>query len=168
MPGWRGRAAKERSRVLRVTEYAGALARLIVLEEGKPYAEAVAPEVSRRIVVLKEPVGVCAAITSWKFPAAMITRKAGPALAADCTMILKPAEQPPLTALAPASDVRARCTASTNSWNSSTSPGKAREPPPLSERKGSWPATPAPRPVTGPVRTSSASSTAPSRRSRVT
>ncbi|MEU1162097.1 NAD-dependent succinate-semialdehyde dehydrogenase, partial [Streptomyces sp. NPDC005921] len=59
-----------------------------------------APEASRRIVVLKEPVGVCAAITPWNFPAAMITRKAGPALAAGCTMVLKPAEQTPLTALA--------------------------------------------------------------------
>ncbi len=51
-------------------------------------------------MVLKEPVGVCAAITPWNFPAAMITRKAGPALAAGCTMVLKPAQQTPLTALA--------------------------------------------------------------------
>ena len=53
-----------------------------------------------RIVVLKEPIGVCAAITPWNFPAAMITRKAGPALAAGCTMVLKPATQTPLSALA--------------------------------------------------------------------
>ncbi|MFF7986409.1 NAD-dependent succinate-semialdehyde dehydrogenase [Streptomyces sp. NPDC007901] len=131
LPAWRALAAKERSRILRrwydlVTAHAEDLARLIVLEEGKPFAEALgevayaasflewfaeeakrvrgdvmaAPEASRRIVVLKEPVGVCAAITPWNFPAAMITRKAGPALAAGCTMVLKPAEQTPLTALA--------------------------------------------------------------------
>src|SRR6478752_1022447 len=54
----------------------------------------------RRIVVLKQPIGVCAAITPWKFPSAMITRKAGPALAAGCTMVVKPASQTPLSALA--------------------------------------------------------------------
>ncbi len=54
----------------------------------------------KRIVVTKEPIGVCAAITPWNFPQAMITRKAGPALAAGCTMVLKPAEQTPLSALA--------------------------------------------------------------------
>jgi len=54
----------------------------------------------RRIVVTKEPVGVSAGITPWNFPAAMPTRKAAPALAAGCTMVLKPAEQTPLTALA--------------------------------------------------------------------
>ena len=53
-----------------------------------------------RIVVIKQPVGVVAAITPWNFPAAMITRKAAPALAAGCTMVLKPATQTPLTALA--------------------------------------------------------------------
>src|SRR5690606_19769317 len=53
-----------------------------------------------RILVLKQPVGVCAAITPWNFPAAMITRKLGPALAAGCTMVIKPAEQTPLSALA--------------------------------------------------------------------
>jgi succinate-semialdehyde dehydrogenase/glutarate-semialdehyde dehydrogenase len=50
--------------------------------------------------VLKQPVGVCAAITPWNFPAAMITRKVAPALAAGCTMVVKPAEQTPLSALA--------------------------------------------------------------------
>jgi succinate-semialdehyde dehydrogenase / glutarate-semialdehyde dehydrogenase len=50
--------------------------------------------------VTKEPVGVCAAITPWNFPAAMITRKAGPALAADCTMMLKPATATPFSVLA--------------------------------------------------------------------
>ena len=54
----------------------------------------------KRILVLKQPIGVCAAITPWNFPAAMITRKAGPALAAGCTMVLKPASQTPFTALA--------------------------------------------------------------------
>jgi succinate-semialdehyde dehydrogenase/glutarate-semialdehyde dehydrogenase len=54
----------------------------------------------RRIVVLKQPIGVCAAITPWNFPAAMITRKAGPALAVGCTMVVKPASQTPLSALA--------------------------------------------------------------------
>ena len=54
----------------------------------------------RRIVVLKQPIGVCAAITPWNFPSAMITRKAGPALAAGCTMIVKPASETPLSALA--------------------------------------------------------------------
>jgi succinate-semialdehyde dehydrogenase/glutarate-semialdehyde dehydrogenase len=109
------------------------LATLITLEEGKPLAEArgeiayaasfvqwfseeakraygdviPAPSATQQIVVLKEPVGVCAAITPWNFPAAMITRKAGPALAAGCTMVVKPASQTPLTALALA-DLSAR------------------------------------------------------------
>src|SRR5207248_1957502 len=102
------------------------LATLITLEEGKPLAEAKveidyaasflqwfseeakrvrgdvipAPRDTARIVVLKEPIGVCAAITPWNFPSAMITRKAGPALAAGCTMVVKPASQTPLSALA--------------------------------------------------------------------
>lgn len=102
------------------------LARIMTAEQGKPFAEArgeigyaasfiewfaeegkrvygqtiPAPVSSQRIVVTKEPVGVCAAITPWNFPAAMITRKAGPALAAGCTMVVKPASQTPLTALA--------------------------------------------------------------------
>lgn len=54
----------------------------------------------RRIVVIKQPVGVCAAVTPWNFPNAMITRKAGPALAAGCTMVIKPASQTPYSALA--------------------------------------------------------------------
>ncbi len=102
------------------------LALLITLEEGKPLGEArgeidyaasflqwfseeakrvrgdviPAPKESQRIVVLKQPIGVCAAITPWNFPAAMITRKAGPALAAGCAMVVKPASQTPMTALA--------------------------------------------------------------------
>jgi succinate-semialdehyde dehydrogenase/glutarate-semialdehyde dehydrogenase len=58
------------------------------------------PWADRRLVVTKEPIGVCAAITPWNFPAAMITRKAGPALAAGCPMVVKPAESTPLSALA--------------------------------------------------------------------
>ena len=54
----------------------------------------------KRIVVLKQPIGVCAAITPWNFPTAMITRKAGPALAAGCTMVIKPSELTPYSALA--------------------------------------------------------------------
>jgi succinate-semialdehyde dehydrogenase/glutarate-semialdehyde dehydrogenase len=71
-------------------------------EEAKRVDGAVlqAPLASQRLVVVKQPIGVCAAITPWNFPAAMITRKAAPALAAGCTMIVKPAEQTPLTALA--------------------------------------------------------------------
>lgn len=102
------------------------LARLMTAEQGKPLAEArgeiayaasfiewfaeearrvygeviPSPMPDRRLVVIKQPVGVCAAITPWNFPAAMITRKAAPALAAGCTMVVKPAEQTPLSALA--------------------------------------------------------------------
>jgi succinate-semialdehyde dehydrogenase / glutarate-semialdehyde dehydrogenase len=107
-------------------EHQEGLATLLTSEQGKPLAEArveiayaasffewfgeeakrvygdtiptYAPD--RRIVVTKEPVGVTAGITPWNFPAAMPTRKAAPALAAGCTMVLKPAEQTPLTALA--------------------------------------------------------------------
>lgn len=102
------------------------LARLMTAEQGKPLAEArgeiayaasfvewfaeegkraygeTIPTVAqdRRLLVLKQPVGVCAAITPWNFPAAMITRKVAPALAAGCTVVVKPAEQTPLSALA--------------------------------------------------------------------
>ncbi|HXH03568.1 MAG TPA: NADP-dependent succinate-semialdehyde dehydrogenase [Candidatus Competibacteraceae bacterium] len=71
-------------------------------EEGKRAYGDVIPSFAadKRIVVTKEPVGVCAAITPWNFPAAMITRKAGPALAAGCTMVIKPASQTPYSALA--------------------------------------------------------------------
>jgi len=102
------------------------LALLLTLEQGKPLAEAraeiayaasffewfaeegrrmygdVIPShaADKRIVVLKEPIGVCAGITPWNFPSAMITRKAAPAIAAGCTFVVKPAEQTPLSALA--------------------------------------------------------------------
>ncbi len=71
-------------------------------EEGKRIYGDVIPghQPDKRIVVTKEPIGVCAAITPWNFPLAMITRKAGPALAAGCTMVLKPASQTPYSALA--------------------------------------------------------------------
>lgn len=109
-----------------MVEHKEDLARIITLEEGKPLAEArgemdyassfvqwfaeeakrvrgdviPAPKPTQRIVALKQPVGVCAAITPWNFPAAMITRKAAPALAAGCTVVVKPASQTPMTAFA--------------------------------------------------------------------
>ena len=102
------------------------LAILMTLEQGKPLAESTgeiaygasfiewfAEEAKRisgdiptstwgdkRIMVLKQPIGVCAAITPWNFPNAMITRKIAPAMAAGCTIVIKPAEQTPLSALA--------------------------------------------------------------------
>jgi succinate-semialdehyde dehydrogenase / glutarate-semialdehyde dehydrogenase len=111
---------------LLMRENADALGRLLTAEQGKPLAEAIAEvsyaasflewfaeearringallsphAVDRRLIVRKEPVGVVAAITPWNFPMAMVTRKAGPALAAGCTFILKPSEQTPLSALA--------------------------------------------------------------------
>jgi succinate-semialdehyde dehydrogenase / glutarate-semialdehyde dehydrogenase len=71
-------------------------------EEGKRLYGDIIPghQGDKRILVLRQPVGVVAAITPWNFPAAMITRKAGPALAAGCTMVLKPATQTPYSALA--------------------------------------------------------------------
>ena len=71
-------------------------------EEGKRVYGDVIPSTkpTQRITVLKQPVGVCAAITPWNFPSAMITRKAAPALAAGCTMIVKPATETPFSALA--------------------------------------------------------------------
>jgi len=71
-------------------------------EEGKRLYGDIIPghQADKRIMVLRQPVGVVAAITPWNFPSAMITRKAGPALAAGCTMVLKPATQTPLSALA--------------------------------------------------------------------
>lgn len=71
-------------------------------EEGKRvYGEIIpASTASKRLLVLRQPVGVCAIITPWNFPAAMITRKLGPALAAGCTAVIKPAEHTPLSAIA--------------------------------------------------------------------
>jgi succinate-semialdehyde dehydrogenase/glutarate-semialdehyde dehydrogenase len=70
-------------------------------ESKRVYGETIpGPANDRRLVVLKQPIGVCAAITPWNFPMAMIPRKAGPALAAGCTMVLKPASATPYSALA--------------------------------------------------------------------
>ena len=106
--------------------HADDLAAIMTAEQGKPLAEAKGevtyaasflewfgeearrvygdlipgPSADRRLMVLKQPIGVTAAITPWNFPLAMITRKAGPALAAGCTQVLKPAKQTPLSALA--------------------------------------------------------------------
>ena len=107
-------------------EHQDDLARLMTLEQGKPLAEAKGEigyaasfiewfaeegkriygdtipghQADKRLLVIKQPIGVTAAITPWNFPSAMITRKAGPALAAGCTMVLKPASQTPFSALA--------------------------------------------------------------------
>lgn len=130
-PAWRARTAKERSTILRkwfdlIIANTDDLARIMTVEQGKPFAEAKgeiaygasfvewfaeqakrvmgdtisAPIATNRMLVLREPIGVCAAITPWNFPTAMITRKVAPALAAGCTIVLKPAEQTPLSALA--------------------------------------------------------------------
>lgn len=71
-------------------------------EEGRRmYGETIpAPSQDKRLLTFREPVGVCVAITPWNFPAAMITRKVAPALAAGCSIIVKPAQETPLTALA--------------------------------------------------------------------
>ena len=68
-------------------------------EEGKRiYGDTIPSHgADKRIVVLKQPIGVCAAITPWNFPAAMMTRKLGPAMAAGCTSVVKPASATPLT-----------------------------------------------------------------------
>jgi succinate-semialdehyde dehydrogenase/glutarate-semialdehyde dehydrogenase len=81
--------------------YAASYIEWFAEEAKRVYGDTVpGPAADRRIIVLKQPVGVTAAITPWNFPAAMITRKIGPALAAGCAMVLKPASQTPLTALA--------------------------------------------------------------------
>jgi succinate-semialdehyde dehydrogenase/glutarate-semialdehyde dehydrogenase len=111
-----------------LTQHADDLARLMTAEQGKPLAEArgevayaasfvewfaeegkrvygetiPATDAAKRVLVLKQPIGVCAAITPWNFPIARITRKVAPALAAGCPVVIKPAEQTPLTALAAA------------------------------------------------------------------
>lgn len=120
------RATKLRRWFELIIENQDDLALLMTLEQGKPLTEAkgeivyaasfiewFAEEAKRiygdvipghqpdkRLIVIKQPIGVTAAITPWNFPAAMITRKAGPALAAGCTMVLKPASQTPFSALA--------------------------------------------------------------------
>lgn len=109
-----------------LTEHADDLARLMTAEQGKPLAEAKgevaygasfiewfaeearrvygetipSTDANKRFLVIRQPIGVCAAITPWNFPIAMITRKVAPALAAGCPVVIKPAEQTPLSALA--------------------------------------------------------------------
>lgn len=81
--------------------YAGSFLEWFAEEGKRIYGDTIPPhQTDKRIVVIKEPVGVCGAITPWNFPSAMITRKVGPALAAGCTIVVKPAEQTPLSALA--------------------------------------------------------------------
>ena len=81
--------------------YGAAFVEWYAEEAKRVYGETIpANTASRRMVVLKQPIGVCAAITPWNFPMAMITRKAGPALAAGCTMVAKPASATPFSALA--------------------------------------------------------------------
>jgi succinate-semialdehyde dehydrogenase / glutarate-semialdehyde dehydrogenase len=85
-------------------DYAAAFIEWFAEEARRAYGDMIpAPHPSRRILVAKEPIGVVAAITPWNFPAAMLTRKAGAALAAGCTVVAKPAEDAPLTSLALAS-----------------------------------------------------------------
>lgn len=109
-----------------IHQHADDLARILTAEQGKPLAEArgeviygasflewfaeegkrvygetiPSTDPNKRYLVIKQPIGVCAAITPWNFPIAMITRKVAPALAAGCTVVVKPAEQTPLSALA--------------------------------------------------------------------
>ena len=127
---WKNVAAGERSRLLRnwfdlLIQHQDELATIMTLEQGKPlkeakgeiayaasyvewfseeakrgYGDIIPSNATSEILVFKEAVGVCAAITPWNFPAAMITRKVAPALAAGCTILVKPASETPLTALA--------------------------------------------------------------------
>jgi succinate-semialdehyde dehydrogenase/glutarate-semialdehyde dehydrogenase len=81
--------------------YAASFIEWFAEEAKRVYGDTIpSPWNDRRLVVIKQPVGVCCAITPWNFPAAMITRKAAPALAAGCTMVVKPAESTPLSAFA--------------------------------------------------------------------
>ncbi|AWI54846.1 succinate-semialdehyde dehydrogenase (NADP(+)) [Aquabacterium olei] len=122
----KARAALLQAWLQQIQLHAEDLAVLMTVEQGKPLAEArgevayaasfiewfaeeakrlygetiPSPLADRRLLVLREPIGVCAAITPWNFPLAMITRKVAPALAAGCPIIVKPAESTPLSALA--------------------------------------------------------------------
>ena len=81
--------------------YAASFIEWFAEEAKRVYGDTIpSPWKDRRLVVIKQPIGVCAAITPWNFPAAMIGRKAGPALASGCTMLAKPAESTPFSALA--------------------------------------------------------------------
>ena len=137
LPGWAATPPRERAECLRkawalMIERSDAIARLMVLENGKAlrdakgevtyaaeffrwYAEeavridgavTTAPSGANRIMVIRQPVGVSVLVTPWNFPAAMATRKIGPALAAGCTVVLKPAKETPLCAFAVADILR--------------------------------------------------------------
>ena len=137
LPGWAATPPRQRAECLRkawalMIERSEAIARLMVLENGKAlrdargevtyaaeffrwYAEeavridgavTTAPSGANRIMVLRQPVGVSVLVTPWNFPAAMATRKIGPALAAGCTVVLKPAKETPLCAFAVADILR--------------------------------------------------------------
>ncbi|WEX11453.1 NAD-dependent succinate-semialdehyde dehydrogenase [Chelativorans sp. AA-79] len=128
---WKKTSANDRAKLLRklhdaIMDNQDALAELLVMEQGKPFAEAKgevgmsaayilwfaeegrrvygdvvpSPWADRRILVTKEPVGVIGAITPWNFPSSMLARKLGPALAAGCTAVAKPASQTPYSGLA--------------------------------------------------------------------
>ena len=128
---WSVLAPKDRGRILLkiqelMQDRRDELARLVTLENGKPYEEAKkevqfslgyfgwfaeearritgewipSPQAGKRYWVLRQPIGPVAAVTPWNFPATMVTRKIAPALAAGCTVVLKPASATPLTALA--------------------------------------------------------------------
>jgi succinate-semialdehyde dehydrogenase/glutarate-semialdehyde dehydrogenase len=130
LPGWRDRPAKERAQIMRrwyelVMAAQERLAQIITAEQGKPLTEArgeiaygaayidwfaeegrrvygdiVPGPTDRRLLVMKQAVGVTAAITPWNFPSAMLARKVAAALGAGCTMVVKPAELTPFSALA--------------------------------------------------------------------
>jgi succinate-semialdehyde dehydrogenase/glutarate-semialdehyde dehydrogenase len=137
LPGWAATPPRQRAECLRrawalMIERADAIAKLMVLENGKALRDAkgevtyaaeffrwfaeeavridgavtTAPAGTNRIMVLRQPVGVSVLVTPWNFPAAMATRKIGPALAAGCTVVLKPAKETPLCALAVADILR--------------------------------------------------------------
>jgi succinate-semialdehyde dehydrogenase/glutarate-semialdehyde dehydrogenase len=130
-PGWSRTPARDRGAILKrimdlMLQRRDEIARLVVLENGKPYEEAKgevgfstgyfgwfaeearrsygqvvpSPYPHKRLWVLQQPVGVVGAVTPWNFPANMITRKIAPAMAAGCTVVLKPASATPMTALA--------------------------------------------------------------------
>jgi succinate-semialdehyde dehydrogenase / glutarate-semialdehyde dehydrogenase len=130
LPGWRDRSAKERAQIMRrwydlIVAEKERLAQIITAEQGKPLGEArgeiaygasyvdwfaeegrrvygdlTPASADRRILVLKQPIGVTAAITPWNFPSAMLARKVAAALGAGCVMVVKPAELTPFSALA--------------------------------------------------------------------
>jgi succinate-semialdehyde dehydrogenase / glutarate-semialdehyde dehydrogenase len=137
LPGWAATPPRERAECLRrawalMIERSEAIARLMVLENGKALRDArgeavyaaeffrwfaeeavridgsvsTAPSGANRILVVRQPVGVSVLVTPWNFPAAMATRKIAPALAAGCTVVLKPAKETPLTAFAVADILR--------------------------------------------------------------